>query len=209
MSSVKAIFLDIGGVLLTNGWDHQLRSKTAETFNIDRKEMESRHLLIFDTYETGKLTLDEYLKRTIFYEKRSFTVEDIKQFILNSAQAFDEMIHLVKKIKGEYGLKVGVVSNEGRELAIDRINRFDLGAFVDFFVVSSFVHFRKPDADIYKLAIDLMQVPPSQIVYIDDRLLLTEIAADLGIQGIHHKGIESTKDALYSRLTHAQSTIYR
>lgn len=196
MALVEALFLDIGGVLLTNGWDHALRFKTAETFNIDKEEMDSRHRLIFDTYETGKLTFDEYLKRVIFFEKRPFTVQDVKQFIFNAARPHDEMINFIKEIKKRHHLKVGVVSNEGRELAIDRISKFNLASFVDFFIVSSFVHFRKPDADIYKLAIDVVQVPPSRIAYIDDRQLLVEIAKGFGIQGIHHEGVESTEAAL-------------
>jgi putative hydrolase of the HAD superfamily len=196
MSFVQALFLDIGGVLLTNGWDHALRMKTAEVFEVDQAEMDSRHHLIFDTYETGKLSFDEYLKRIIFFQDRPYTLQDVKKFILNTAQPFSDMINLIKEFKQAYHLKIGVISNEGRELAVDRINRFELASFVDFFIVSSFVHFRKPDMDIYRLAIDVVQVPPSKIAYIDDRALLVEIAKGLGLQGIHHKSIESTRNAL-------------
>lgn len=196
MGLVKALFLDIGGVLMTNGWDRVLRKKTAETFDIDYNEMTARHHLIFDTYETGKLTFDEYLKRIMFFEERSFTVKEVKEFIFNSARPFDDMLQYFREIKEQHHLKIGVVSNEGRELAVDRIRRFDLSSFIDFFIVSSFVHFRKPDADIYRLAIDVAQVPPSNIVYIDDRALLIEVAKGLGLQGIHHTNLESTKGAL-------------
>lgn len=193
MSSIKAVFLDIGGVLLTNGWDHALREKTAKKFQIDYAEMDSRHRLIFDTYETGKLSFDEYLAQTIFYKKRSFSPADVEEFICTEARPYSEMIEYVKKIKKQYQLKVGTLSNEGKELAVDRIRRFDLGSFIDFFIVSSFVHLRKPDVDIYHMAIDIMQVPPKQIVYIDDREMLVEVARKLGIQAIHHKGVESTR----------------
>jgi len=196
MGLIQALFLDVGGVLMTNGWDHTLRKKTAETFGVDYEEMNRRHQLIFDTYETGKLTFDEYLRRIIFFETRVYTIQDVKQFIFESVQPYTDMINLIKEIKDQYHLKVGVVSNEGRELAVDRIHRFDLPSFVDFFIISSFVHFRKPDADIYRLAIDVVQVPPSRIAYIDDRLLLIEVAKGLGIQGIHHKSIELTESAL-------------
>lgn len=196
MALIKALFLDVGGVLMTNGWDHALRKKTAEAFNIDYVAMDSRHQLVFDTYETGKLTLDEYLRQTIFFAQRSFTLQDVKQFIFDQARPYTEMINLVKELKAHHGLKIGVVSNEGRELAVDRIHRFDLPSFVDFFIISSFVHFRKPDLDIYRLSIDVVQVPPSQIAYIDDRALLIEVAKGLGIQGIHHQSVESTGAAL-------------
>lgn len=186
---------------MTNGWDHSLRKKTADVFQIDYEEMDSRHRLIFDTYETGKMTFDDYLKKVIFYVDRAYSMQDITQFILESARAYDDMIALIKEIKARHNLKVGVVSNEGRELAVDRISRFNLPSFVDFFVVSSFVHFRKPDPDIYRLAIDVVQVPPTQIAYIDDRKMLVEVAHGLGIQGIHHTGFKSTESALNALFT--------
>jgi putative hydrolase of the HAD superfamily len=196
MGFIQALFLDIGGVLMTNGWDHTLRKKTSETFSVDYNEMDLRHQLIFDTYETGKLSFDEYLKKIIFFEKRAYTLQDVKQFIFEAVRPYDDMLNLVKEIKAQYKLKVGVVSNEGRELAVDRIHRFDLPSFVDFFIISSFVHFRKPDPDIYRLAIDVVQVPPSRIAYIEDRQLLVEVGKGLGLQGIHHKNVESTESAL-------------
>jgi putative hydrolase of the HAD superfamily len=196
MGFIQALFLDVGGVLITNGWDHALRKKTAETFQVDYEMMNNRHQLIFDTYETGKLTFDEYLKRIIFFEPRQYSLQDVKHFIFEAVRPFNDMINFVKEIRKEYNLKIGVVSNEGRELAVDRIHRFDLPSFIDFFIISSFVHFRKPDPDIYRLAIDVAQVPPSRIAYIDDRLLLIEVAKGLGLQGIHHKSVESTEAAL-------------
>jgi putative hydrolase of the HAD superfamily len=206
MQIIQALFLDVGGVLMTNGWDGALRKKAADTFNVDFEEMNTRHNLIFDTYETGKLTLDEYLKRVIFFEPRNYTLQDVKQFIFEAARPYEEMINFVKEIKMHYQLKIGVVSNEGRELAVDRIHRFDLPSFVDFFIISSFVHYRKPDTDIYRLAIDVAQVPPSRIAYIDDRKLLIEVAKGLGIQGIHHKHLESTEAALSLLLNKAGVT---
>lgn len=196
MGLIRALFLDIGGVLLTNGWDHALRKKTAETFGIEYEEMNSRHSLIFDTYETGKLTFDDYLQKTIFFKERKFTVQDIKTFIYKAARPFEDVIDYIKEIKEAYNLKVGVVSNEGRELAVDRICRFDLSSFVDFFIVSSFVHYRKPDLDIYRLALDVVQVPPSEIAYLEDRDLLVEVAKTLGIHGIQHKDLHTTQAAL-------------
>lgn len=196
MGLIKGILLDVGGVLLTNGWDHQLRMKTAEKFDADYNEMNSRHLLVFDTYETGKLSFDDYLTRIIFYQDRAYSMQDVKKFIFDSVQPHEDVIDFFKEIKNEYSLKIGVVSNEGRELAVDRIQRFDLSSFVDFFVISSFVHFRKPDLDIYRLAIDISQVPPTQLAYIDDRQLLIEVAKTLGVNGIHHKGLASTTAAL-------------
>jgi len=193
-----ALFLDVGGVLLTNGWDRRMRKKAAETFHLDQEEMDERHHLTFDTYELGKLTLDEYLNRMVFYEERSFSREEFKAFMFAQSQPFDQMIDLVRNLKKTYGLKVAVVSNEGRELTTYRIQKFGLAELVDFFIASSFVHFRKPDADIYRIALDVAQVPIEQVLYIEDRLMFVEVAQGLGIRSIHHSRFESTRAQLGS-----------
>ena len=193
---IKALFLDVGGVLMTNGWDHLLRRQVAEKFGVEVDEMSERHHLVFDTYETGKLSFDEYLNRVVFYKPRTFTLEEYKTYIFDAVRPFPEMLEYVKSLRAKYNLKIGIVSNEGRELAEDRIQRFRLSEFVDFFVISSFVHFRKPDPDIFKLAIDVAQVAPSEIVYIENTLLLVEVAQGLGINGLHYTAFEATKKAL-------------
>ncbi len=190
------LFVDIGGVLLTNGWGRQSRKLAADTFGLDLADLEDRHHLTFDTYETGKLTLDEYLSRIVFYEPRSFTIDAFRTFMFDRSQPYPEMLGLIRQLKEKYRLKVALVSNEGRELNDHRINTFKLNEFVDFFVSSSFVHLRKPDADIFRLALDLAQVPTDRIVYIDDRPLFVSVAAGLGIQGIQHVDYATTRDAL-------------
>lgn len=184
MANITTLFLDIGGVLLTNGWDTALRKKTAAHFGVDYEELDHRHRVTYDTYEEGKMSLETYLRQIIFFEPRPFTPEDVKTYILEEARPYEETIGLVKKLRAVYGLKVAVVSNEGREIAEDRIQRFHLKDFVDFFVVSAFVHFRKPDLDIYKLALDVAQVQPEEVAYIEDRPLLCEVASTLGIHSV-------------------------
>ena len=193
-----ALFLDVGGVLLTNGWDRRMRSKAAEIFHLDQEEMDERHHLTFDTYELGKLTLDEYLNRMVFYTERSFSREDFKAFMFEQSQPFHEMIDLVRRLKTTYGLRVAVVSNEGRELTTYRIRKFGLEEFVDFFIASSFVHLRKPDADIYRIALDVAQVPVEEAVYIEDRGMFVEVARGMGIRSIHHTGFDTTRASLAS-----------
>src|ERR1043165_2764319 len=193
---ITTLFLDIGGVLLTNGWDRQLRRKAAEKFGFDHAEMEQRHHLTYDTYEVGKMSLEEYLRRIVFYEKRDFTPEERKQCILGEARPYPDMIRLVKNLGAAYGLKIAVVSNEGRELAEDRIERFRLGEFVSFFIMSSFVHYRKPDEDIYRVALDTAQVKPEQVAYIEDRAMFCEVACRLGINSVLNHDFEDTKKQL-------------
>jgi len=190
---ITTLFTDIGGVLLTNGWDHNSRNKAVEYFHLDPKETQERHSMTFDTYEVGKITLDEYLDRVIFYTKRDFTKDDFRSFMFDQSQPYDDMLNLVKELKQKYNLKIAVVNNEGRELNEHRINTFKLNSFVDFFINSSFVHFRKPDADIFKVAIDIAQVNPAETLYLEDRWMFVQVAETLGLKGIHHENYETTK----------------
>jgi putative hydrolase of the HAD superfamily len=189
---VRAVFLDVGGVLLTNGWDHHGRKLAAKTFDLDLDEMEDRHHLTFDTYEVGKLALEQYLSRVVFYQKRPFTPGQFRKFMFAQSKPFPQMIELVRKLKARYGLKIAVVSNEGRELTEYRIQHFKLDGLVDFFISSCFVHFRKPDEDIYRMALDIAQVPADQVIYIEDRPMFVQVAEALGIRGIHHTDYRAT-----------------
>ena len=195
-SSITTLFLDIGGVLLTNGWDHTIRTHAADQFGLDYEEMNERHHLTFDTYEEGKLSLDEYLNRVVFYQERSFSREAFKAFMYAQSQPLPEMLELMRGLKTQHGLQVAAVSNEGRELTVYRVQQFKLGTFIDFFVSSCFVHYRKPDEDMYRIALDIAQVHPEQVVYIDDRAMFVEVAQGLGIRGIIHKGYETTQKTL-------------
>jgi putative hydrolase of the HAD superfamily len=160
--------------------------------------MNERHHLTFDTYEEGKLSLYEYLQRVIFYQERPFSLEEFKAFVFEQSQPYQEMVDLVCKLKERYRLKIAAVSNEGRELTVYRIAKFDLGSFIDFFISSCFVHYRKPDEDIYRMALDVSQVPPERVVYIEDRPMFVEVAQGLGIRGLVHKDLRSTQAALKS-----------
>jgi putative hydrolase of the HAD superfamily len=193
---ISVLFLDIGGVLLTNGWDRKMRRKAAEEFSLDLEEMDERHHLTFDTYERGLLSLDEYLKRVIYYEDRVFTPRQFRDYMFRQSQAIDDNIAVFKRIAEANGLKVGAINNEGRELAVHRIREFHLTKLIEFFITSSFVHFRKPDADIYRLALDIAQVSPERAVYIEDRLMFVEVARELGIRSIHHESMDRTREAL-------------
>ena len=193
---ITTLFLDIGGVLLTNGWDHDIRRHAAEKFNLDYDEMNERHHLTFDTYEEGKLSLDGYLNRVVFYQKRSFSREEFKAYMYAQSQPFPEMIELMRGLKAQHGLQVAAVSNEGRELTVYRVQQFKLGTFIDFFISSCFVHYRKPDADLYHIALDIAQVQPEQVIYIDDRPMFVEVAQGLGIKGIIHTSLAATRTNL-------------
>ena len=189
---VTTLFLDIGGVLLTDGWDHNARKRAAASFKLDLAEMEDRHKLTFATYQEGKLTLKEYLGLVVFYQKRPFTRAQFRRFMFAQSKPYPEMIELARRLKARYGLKIAVVSNEGRELNAYRIRKFKLDGFVDSFVSSSFVHVRKPDADIFRLALDIAQVPARQVLYIENTPMFVQVAEGLGIRSILHTDYVST-----------------
>jgi putative hydrolase of the HAD superfamily len=191
-TAITCLFLDIGGVLLTNGWDHDARKLAAANFNLNLEEMEDRHHLTFDTYEEGKLTMAEYLGRVVFYEERSFTSTQFRDFMFDQSHPYLEMIELIRQLKSQYGLKIVVVNNEARELNEYRIRKFKLDEVADFFISSCFVHLRKPDADIFRLALDIAQTPSRQVIYIENTLMFVQIAEGLGIQSILHTDYKST-----------------
>lgn len=191
-TAITCVFLDIGGVLLTNGWDRHARKRAATNFRLELAEMEERHHLTFDTYEEGKLTLEEYLDRVVFYQKRPFTRAQFRRFMLAQSEPYPEMIELVARLKLRHGLKIAVVSNEGRELNAYRIRKFKLDAFVDSFISSCFVHLRKPDADIFRLALDVAQASARQVVYIENTPMFVQVAEGLGIRSILHTDYRST-----------------
>ena len=189
---VTTLFLDIGGVLLNNGWDHHARKRAATSFKLEWAEMEDRHYLTFDTYEEGKLTLEEYLGRVVFAQKRPFTRARFRKFMFAQSKPYPQMIELVRKLKVKYGLKIIVVSNEARELNAYRIRKFKLDQFVDSFISSCIVHLRKPDAEIFRLALDIAQVSAQQVLYIENTPMFVQIAEGLGIRSILHTDYRST-----------------
>jgi len=197
-TEITTLFLDIGGALLTDGWDHHARKRAATNFKLELAEMEDRHHLTFDTYEEGKLTLEKYLGRVVFYQKRPFTRAQFRRFMFAQSKPYPQMMEPVAQLKVRHGLKIAMVSNEERELNAYRIRRFKLDGFVDSFISSCFVHVRKPAADIFRLALDIAQAPARQVVYIENTPMFVQVAEGLGIRSILHTDYRSTSAQLAS-----------
>ena len=189
---ITTLFLDVGRVLLNNGWDHHARRRVAKHFKLEWAEMEERHALTFETHEEGKLTFEEYLGRVVFYQKRPFTRAQFRRFMCEQSKPHPEMIKLIAQLKVRHGLKIIVVSNEARVVNDYRIHKFKLHEFVDSFISSCFVHIRKPDADIFRLALDIAQTPLRQIVYIENTPMFVQVAEGLGIRSVLHTDYKST-----------------
>lgn len=195
---VKVIFSDVGGVLLNNGWGHQSRQKAAQLFNLDHTEMEVLHNFIFNVYEIGKITLDDYLDRVVFNHPRSFTKEEFTAFMLNESVELPDFLSWFKAWKQRCGFRVISINNEGKELNDFRIKKFNLHACFDAFISSCEVGLRKPDPGIFTLAMGIAQVSPEECVYFDDRLMLVQAAKKMGIRSFHHQDFLSTQNILES-----------
>lgn len=195
-SDLKILFFDVGGILLTNGWGHESRKEAAEKFNLDYDEMTALHNFIFNVYEIGKITLDQYLDTVIFNHPRDFVREDFKEFMYSQSKELPDMLGWLKEWKHDCGFRIISINNEGKELNDYRVQKFKLHLCFDAFISSCEVKMRKPDPGIFQLAMGIAQATPQQCVYFDDRIMFADMAKNLGIRSFHHTGFESTKNIL-------------
>ena len=196
-NSVKIIFFDIGGVLLTNGWGHESRQLAAKKFGINFSEMDVLHDFIFNVYEMGKISLDDYLHTVVFNHPRNFSEQDFKEFMFEQSKELPGMLQWLQAWRANNpDYAIIAVNNEGKELNDYRIHKFKLHRCFDAFISSCEVGMRKPDPGIFRLALGVAQASPQQCHYFDDRIMLTEAAGRLGINAHHHQGFESTKKIL-------------
>ncbi|HEX3385302.1 MAG TPA: HAD-IA family hydrolase, partial [Mucilaginibacter sp.] len=189
-------FFDIGGVLLTNGWGHESRKKAAKKFGLDYEEMDALHNFIFNVYEIGSISLDEYLDTVVFNHPRDFTREDFKNFMYGESVELPDMLAWIKEWRKDCGFRVISINNEGKELNDYRVKKFKLHDCFDAFVSSCEVNMRKPDPGIFKLAMGIAQALPQQCVYFDDRIMFVHAAQKLGIRSFQHTSFETTKNIL-------------
>jgi putative hydrolase of the HAD superfamily len=184
MPAPTALFCDVGGVLLTNGWDRTARRRSVERFKLDWEEFEDRHELVVSAFEKGQLALKAYLDRTIFYRPRQFTPEDFKSFMLAQSEAFPDTLAVLERLARSKLYLLGTLNNESLELNLYRIERFGLRRYFDVFFSSCFLGVQKPDAAIYRLALQMTQRAPEEFVFVDDRPLNLECAREMGIHTI-------------------------
>jgi putative hydrolase of the HAD superfamily len=193
-SRFRFLYTDIGGVLGTNGWDTNLRRKLTSHFDIDFDSIEPRHHLVFDSYERGFMSFEDYLRQVFFDRSRPFTLEAVRNYTYEQSTPWPENIEFFKRVKTVNRMKMGLISNEGGGITEYRVNRFGLRELADFMVISHFVHLRKPDHAIWHLALNLAQATPDLSIYVDDREMFVNVARELGFTGVHHVSLESTRE---------------
>ena len=196
MSAIRAIFWDVGGVLLTNAWDRTERAEALEHFQLDPEEFHARHEMVVSSFERGKITLDEYLDRTVFYRERQFTREMFRDYMFSLSKPFPEVLEFARALAESGKYLMGTLNNESRELNYSRIEKFGLRLVFRLFISSCFVGFRKPERDIYRLALEITQVPAEQCCFIDDRALNLECAAKLGMYTVQMQKLEQLRGDL-------------
>jgi putative hydrolase of the HAD superfamily len=197
MSEISTIFWDVGGVLLTNGWDHHERAAVLAQFGLDLEAFEQRHPEANDAWEKSLIAVKEYLDRTVFYEPRSFTPDDFLEAMkAQSLVLKDSGLDLLQDLAASGEVELGMLNNEARELNDYRIDEFGLLECFDLFVSSCYVGMRKPDAKIYRAALDLVQRDPEETIFIDDREENAAAAAALGMHAIRYQGAEHLRTEL-------------
>ena len=197
MGQISTVLWDVGGVLLTNGWDHLQRYEVLDHFGLAREPFETIHAEINDAWEKSQITLDEYLQKTVFFESRSFTPDDFfevmkQQSVLHPNTA----IEILKQVSSSEDYVVAMMNNESRELNDYRLEEFGFFEYFDCFISSCYVRLRKPHPEIYKLTLDVLQRDPDEVVFIDDREGNIATAHSLGMHGIVHKTAQQTAEEL-------------
>jgi putative hydrolase of the HAD superfamily len=192
MAGIRVLFWDVGGVLLTNAWDHEERNQAIQHFALNREEFETRHKEIVPPFEEGRVGLDEYLQHTILYQQRCFTSSEFKQFMFDLSQPKTATLEIANNLSRNY--LMGTINNESRELNAYRIQRFALTDVFNIFVSSCFVGMRKPEERIYRLALDLTQVQPDECCFIDDRPVNIEAAGRVGMKTVLMQNPEQLKE---------------
>ncbi len=196
MSAIHSIFWDVGGVLLTNAWDHTERADALEHFHLDEGEFHSRHEMAVSSFERGEISLDEYLDRTVFYSNRPFTREEFRDYMFSLSQPMPEVLGFAHSLANSGRYFMGTINNESRELNLYRIEKYGLREIFRLFVSSCFVGLRKPESGIYRLAIEITQFNPEECCFIDDRALNLEGAAKMGMRTIQMQTLEQLRGEL-------------
>ena len=196
MAEVSTLFWDNGGVILTNGWDRGARKKAVELFHLDWADFEDRHELMLNSFECGQTGLDEYLRRTVFYRERSFTMDEFKKFMFNQSQAYPEPLAFLGRLAKSKRYILASLNNESLEINEYRIHTFHLRDYFEVFFSSCYLGVRKPGREIYSLALKITQRDPQECVLIDDRGLNLECAREMGVHTIQFVDLDELKKDL-------------
>ncbi len=200
MSSFDVILFDVGGVLLTNGWDKREREAAVNRFHLNAQELDTRHAAVADAWERGEIDLKQYLDAAVFYEPRSFSRDEFFDVMLSQSQLLpDGALEIVAELSASKRYMLGALNNEARETNEFRFGKFGLRRYLKVAISSCYVGMRKPDPAIYRLALDILGSAPNRTLFIDDREENVAAAAAAKMKAIQFKGAEALR-AEFERL---------
>lgn len=192
--TIKAVFWDIGGVLLTNGWDREQRADVLSRFGLDLTEFTERHKLAVPELELGRMTLDEYLSQTVFHAPRDFTREAFRAAMEAESRPHDDALAIARDLSGRY--RTYALNNEGHDLNEYRIRTYALHECLLAFFSSCYLGVMKPNPAIYRLGLNLASLRPEETVMIDDRAQNAEAARSVGMHAVRYENAAQLREEL-------------
>jgi len=199
MTKITHLFFDLGGVCLTNGWDHLSREKAADYFDYDYQESDHRHKHIIEKFETGQISREIYLKEAVFYKKRKFTRKEFIDFMESQSKAHKSSFEVLKKLRLQNKYTVSAFNNESLELNLYRIEKFKLKRYFSNFFSSCFLGVKKPDLEIYQKVLGITQIRGEHGLLIDDREENVKAAAECGFQTLHFPEVTDLEEKLINK----------
>ncbi|WP_188960834.1 HAD family hydrolase [Deinococcus aquiradiocola] len=193
-SPVRAVFWDLGGVLLSNGWDRDQRRAVVTQFGLDADDFQERHKLIVPELEMGRLSLDDYLTQTVFCRPVPFGRDAFVAAMEAQSTPDPEALALLSELAGRH--RMYALNNESRELNAYRRRTFRLDGPLLAFFSSCYLGVAKPNPAIFRLALDMAGVQPHEAVMIDDRLQNAEAARSVGMHAVQFTGAAALRVSL-------------
>jgi len=193
---IELILCDVGGVLGTNGWDHESRASAAEQFGFDLGPFEERHEEALDTWESGRMTLDEYLDFSVFNVDRPFGREDFKAFMLSQSAPNSVALGFMADLASQNRWRMMTMNNESAELNAYRVDLFGLRPIFSAFLTSAYVGARKPHALFYEKALAIAHADPARTVFIDDRPVNLDPVRTMGVHCVQASSTDAVRAGL-------------
>ncbi len=196
MSEPFTLFFDVGGVLLSNAWDTAARNQVVAALGLDGRDFHTRHGMVKTAFETGRLSLDSYIEKTVFHTRRSFSPDDFKALMFEQSRVLGATLEWLRPLAATGRFRLFTLNNESRELHEYRVRTFGLRSIFESFLASCYLGQVKPDEDIYRNALGIAGCDVHEGIFIDDRSVNVETALKLDMRAIRFESLEQLRAAL-------------
>jgi putative hydrolase of the HAD superfamily len=184
VTEIRHIFFDIGGVLGSNGWDHEQRERAVAQFDLNAEDFEWRHKEVIGEWEEGSMTLDEYLEIAVFHTSRKFSREEFIEFMYSQSIPDEATITIARQLSRQAGYTLMTLNNEAEELNRHRIEKFGISQIFEAFLSSCWLGVRKPLRRFYNRGLGIAHADAATSLFIDDRQQNLISAGTLGMNVI-------------------------